>query len=206
MRDKIKIFQGKLKYFRILLQKIPKEKRLLGIGVVVLVGLLLYESLLAVQLQRLKAIDFQFVSQKKLLDFYCQLVENVDNLINETREKELNFIQIKKKFISEEDLPDFFANFRQQIKAGGLQIVSLDFKPQEEIKGQDTSVLASYRRLPFEFSLKGKYFEAMLFLHKIEQSSPLFQIKSLLIKQETAESAVVILDLKVAVYILTKKD
>lgn len=204
MQDKIEIIKQKLKEKQFF-KGVSKEKRITGILMVLLIGFLLYQSLLANQLTRLRAIDFQFICQKRLLDFYCRLMKHTDVLVNEAREKEMNLARIKTKFISEDELPNYFANFRNLVKSHNLTTISLDFKPQETVENLNGKLLKYFQRLPLDISLKGGYFNLMFLLHKLEQSSPIFEIKSIRLKQESPDSFEVLMDMEAAIYILMKK-
>lgn len=204
MRDKIEIIKEKLKNIQIF-RGLPKEKKIIGVLTVLLLGFLLYQSLIATQLLRLKAIDFQFISQKRLLDFYAQLVRHVDTLINETKEKERNLSKIKIRFISEEELPDYFTNFRNLVKSHNLEVLSLDFKPQEAIADLERKPLEYFQRLPLDISIKGGYFNVVLLLYKLERDNAIFDIKSIHIRGENPDSYTVLMEMKAVIYILMKK-
>lgn len=130
MRDKIRDLKEKITGLKISSQRISKEKKILGGVFILLIGFLLYESLIAFQINKLKAIDFQFISQKRLLDFYSQLTKHTDVLVNEKKEKEKDFNRIKERFVNEEELSGYFSDLRAKIKSHNLKIISLDFKPQ----------------------------------------------------------------------------
>lgn len=204
MQDKIEIIKQRLKNIQIF-KGISKEKRIIGILLVLLIGFLLYQSLIATQFIRLKAIDFQFISQKRLLDFYIQLMRRIDILINEAKEKERNLARIKTRFISEDELPDYFNNFRTLVKSHNLEVISLDFKPQEVIAGLNTKPLEHFQRLPLDISIKGGYSNIMFLLYKLERDSTIFDIKSIHIRQASPDSYEVLMDMKAAIYILMKK-
>lgn len=202
MSDKIKILKEKVKEIIVLFQRLSKEKRILGIVIILLIGFLLYDSLLAAQLLKLKAIGFQFVSEKRLLGFYNRLVKDVDTLVDEAEEREKKFSLLKENFLDEESLPSYFNQLRSQIKSHNLQVVSLDFKPQELAPSLNKKPLSYYKRLPFELALKGNYFNLMSLLYKLEESSPLLQMNSLRIKQESPDSYEVVINMKITIYIL----
>ena len=204
MQEKIEIIIRRL-INRQIFRGISKEKRIIGILLVLLTGFLLYQSLLATQLLRLKAIDFQFISQKRLLNFYSRLEGNTNVLISQAKEKEMNLARIKEKFVSEEELPNYFTNFRDIVKAHNLKIISLDFKPQEGVADLGGKSLKYFQRLPLDISLKGGYSNLMFLLYKLERGSPLFEIKAIHLKQESPDSYEILMDMKAAIYILVKK-
>jgi len=205
MYDKIKILKEKIKGAQILFKKIPKEKGILGIVLVLLIGFLLYQSFIAIQIKKLKAIDFQFTSQKKLIDFYNQIIKDANILNNELTEKENDFAQIRQGFVDEEELSNYFADFRALVKAYNLQVASLDFQPQENIIDSNREPLTYYQRLKFSVSLKGDYFNLMSLLYKLEQGSSRFEINSVRIKQKNADPPDLIMDMEAAIYILMKR-
>ena len=205
MYDKIKILKGKIKGPQILFKKIPKEKKIFGILLVLLIGFLLYQSFIAIQILKLKAIDFQFTSQKKLIDFYNQIIKDTNILNNELAEKEKDFAQIRQGFVDEEELSNYFADFRALVKAHNLQVASLDFQPQENITDLNRKPLTYYQRLRFSVSLKGDYFNLMSLLYKLEQGSSIFKINLVHIKQESAGPSDLIMDMEAAIYILMKR-
>lgn len=206
MHDKIKSIKGKLKNFAISFQKISKEKRIIGVILVLLAGFLLYESLIDVQVKRLKAKGFQFISQKKLLDFYCKLIIDADSLVNAKAETEEKFNQVKKRVVLENGLSDFFAGFRNQVKSFNAQIVALDFKPQESIKSADKASLKYYHRLPFEVSLKGNYYNILQLLQKLEYGDPALHIISIHIKKVFDQDSDVVMELKMEIFVLIDKE
>lgn len=204
MRNKIEFVKQKLKNIK-LLKGMSKEKKIIGILAVLLIGFLLYQSLIATQLLRLKAIDFQFISQKRLLDSYIQLIRHVDNLVKEAKEKENRLSRVRIRFISEEELPNYFTNFRNLVKSYNLEVISLDFKPQEVITNLGSRPLEYFQRLPLDISLRGGYFNTMFLLYKLERDAIIFDIKSIRIKQESPDSYSVLTDMKAVIYILMKK-
>lgn len=205
MYNKIKSLKEKIIGAQILFKRISKEKRILGIFIILLIGFLLYQSLIAVQMLRLKAISFQFISQKKLIDFYNRLITQTDVLISEVKEKKTNILKIKERFIDEEELSDYFNNFRALVKSHNLEVLGLDFKPQETITDLNIKPLSYYQRLRFNVSVKGGYFNTMQLLHKLEQDSQIFDIESIHIRQGGRDSGVVIMDMEAAIYILMKR-
>lgn len=203
MRDKIKKIPGDLQAWSDSFKKLCRDDRAFGVLLVVLVAFLLYQSLLAVQISRLKAIDFQFTSQKKLLDYYTHLIEYKDILVEEVSEKHMAFSAIEERFINHREMPDYFNNLRRLAGLYNLEVVSLNFKPQESIAGYAGRTLLYFQRLPFEVSIKGNYFNLMFLLYKLEQGNPLFDIQSAQIKRVDAAGGEIAIDLKVAVYILS---
>jgi Tfp pilus assembly protein PilO len=205
MPIKIKNLKEKIKDLLALLQSLPKEKIILGVLLILLIGFLLYQSLLTVQIARLKAVDFQFSSQKNLFDFYNRLLKDAEILIGDVRERESNFTQIKKKFVAEEELSNYFASLRAMAKSHNLKVLGLDFKPQEAITNLTGGPLTYYWRLPFELSLKGDYFNIMYLLYNLEQGNTLFDIQSMRIKKESPDTQEIALEMEAVVYILMKK-
>lgn len=205
MQGKIEIIKQKLKTIRFL-QGISREKKIIGVLIFVLVGFLLYQSLLATQFLRLKAIDFQFSSQKKLVNFYRWLEGNTGILVNETKEKENNLLRMKESFIRDDELSNYFTNFRNLAKSHNLTVITLDFKPQKGVVGVDGKPLEYFQKLPLDVSLKGDYFNMMFLLYKLERGRPVFEINSVHLKQESPESYALIMDMKAALYVLMRKE
>jgi Tfp pilus assembly protein PilO len=203
MQIKIGIIKEKLKNQQIL-QGLSREKKILAIILLILVGFLLYQSLLASQFLRLKATDFQFSSLRKLFNFYNRLLNRTDVLVTETKEKERDMRRIRKSFIDEEELPNYFTDLRSMVKSQNLTIASLDFKPQELVKDAKGKALEYVKMLPLDISLKGNYFNLMSLLHKLENSAPIFEIKSVHLKQENPASYEVSMYVTSAIYILSK--
>lgn len=183
-------------------KNIPKEKVFLGLIIVLSIGFILYQSLIIIQFKRLKAVDLYFLSQKKLLDFYDQIMANVDVLKKDLTEAE-NAFQIRKaRFIGEQELPNYFTHFRKLAKSHGLKILALDFKPQEAVTDSEGNALTYYQKLRFNTSLEGDYFDAMRLIYELEYISPkIFDIQTLRIKQTNPRSREVFADLDVTVYI-----
>lgn len=190
MRDKIEIIKDT-----------PKGKIIFGVLIVLLAAFLLYESLLEVQLKRLKAIDFKFISQKKLLDSYGRITKEEESLFNEAKAKEEDFSKIKAKFIPEEELLGYFSNFRNQVKLQNLGVSSLDFKPNDLEKG---GFFEYFQKLSFNVSIKGDYFNIMSLLSKLEENKPILDIKSVRIYKENPQDYAVRMDIQATIYILKK--
>lgn len=202
MHDKIIILKDKIKGAWFLFKNLPLERRILGVLLILFIGFILYQSLIAVQMSKLKAIDFQFASQKKLVNFYNQIMKRTDVFKKELKEKEKNLQQINQKFVDEEELSDYFDNFRELAKSHNLKVLTLDFKPQEAITDLDTQPLSYYQKLHFNVSLKGGYFDTMTLLYKLEHTYPkIFNIQSMHIKQESPQSYEVFTDMEAVIYI-----
>ncbi len=206
MRDKIIILKDKLKVAWPLFQRLPLERRILGVLLILFIGFMLYQFLIPAHLSKLKAVDFQFVSQKKLIDFYSQIIQRTDIFKKELKEKENSLQLIKQKFVADDGLSDYFANFRELAKSHNLKVAALDFKPQEVIAGLDTQPLSYYQKINFNVSLKGGYFDTMSLVYKLEYATPeIFNIQSMHIKQEGLESQGVVTDMEATIYIFIKK-
>ena len=109
-----------LKNIRSALKNAPKEKVLMGFLLMLSLIFVLYQSLIMVQIKRLKAVDLYFLSQKKLLDFYDRIMENADTLKKELGKAENSFAIKKEKFIDAQDLPNYFTHFRELAKSHGI--------------------------------------------------------------------------------------
>ncbi len=203
MRDKIAAIKEKIKGL-LVFEGISKEKVALGVCLVSFAGFILYNSLIAPQMRKLKTVKFQFVSQQKLMDSYNLIIENKDALVNELKLKEENFAKVKEKFISEEDLPNYFTDFRSLIKSYHLEVLSLDFSPQQIINGSDGKALNNFGKMSFDVSVTGEYFNIMLLLYELEQTNSIFDKKSVAISQEGLDPSIVIMDIKAVIYILIK--
>ena len=191
-----------LKNIRSALKNAPKEKVLMGFLLMLSLIFVLYQSLIMVQIKRLKAVDLYFLSQKKLLDFYDRIMENADTLKKELGKAENSFAIKKEKFIDAQDLPNYFTHFRELAKSHGLKILTLDFKPQEDITDSGGQTLTYFQKLRFSTSLEGDYFAALRLIYELEYLSPkIFDIQSLEIKQTNPQSREVTTDLDVIVYI-----
>jgi len=183
---------------------VPKERLVLGMFIVLLTGFILYQSLIPDQIRKLKTISFEFNSRNKLMACYGQLLMNKDTLVEDLKLKENNFSRTKEKFILQDELSNYFADFRVLVKSCNLEVVTLDFKPREAIKGKDGKPLINFKKMSFDVSVKGGYFDAMTLFYKLEQSGFIFDKKSVRISLENAESSVVEMEIKVSVYILIK--
>jgi len=203
MRDKIAIIKEKIKDFKFVKQ-VPKERIIVGALLILLAGFLLYRSLIAVHVLRLKAVEFQFKSQKELSDFYRGLMEDENAFVNLTKKREEAFEKIKERFISEGELSNYFDDFRAIVESYDLEVQNLDFNPQEVIMGRDKKQFSVFRSLSFEASLKGGYFDALSLLYKLEHNKHIFDIESIYISNVAPESSIVTMEMKVKIYILLK--
>lgn len=206
MRDKIIILKEKINEALILLRAVSKKNIILGIFLILAIGFLLYNSLIAVQMKRLKTIDFQFVSKKKLIDSYSQLIKQTDVLKRALKDKEKELSLAKQKFVDEKELSNYFANFRELVKSHRLKLLDLNFNPREAITDLDEEPLTYFQRLRFNASMQGGYFDVMFLLYKLEQDNPkLFDIQYINIRQESRDSPGVIIEMKAIIYILIKR-
>lgn len=206
MRDKIIILKEKISEAMVLLGGASKKDIILGIFSILAAGFILYNSLIAAQMGRLKTIDFQFVSKKKLVDSYSQMIKQTDVIKKALRDKEKEVSLTKQKFVDEKELSNYFANFRELVKAQRLRLLDLNFYPKEAIADLDEEPLTYFQRLRFNASIEGGYFDAMYLLYKLEQDNPkLFDIQSVHIKQESGESSEVIIEMKAIIYIFLKR-
>jgi len=204
MQDKIKVIKEKIKITQ-LIKGVPTERIILGIFLVLLVSFLLYQSLIAAQLIRLRAIDLQFNSQKQLADFYNQIMKQADIYVDEAKDKEDALSKIKENFISEEELSGYFDKFRSFVKSQNLEIISLDFKPPEIPQDLGGGEFEYFQRLPFDISVKGDYFSVVSLLYKLEQAKLTFDIKSIRVTPENSAGTSVVMNINACVYILMKK-
>lgn len=202
MLDKLIYVKEKLKHLMSLLKVLPKEKIILGVLSVCLIAFLLYESLIAVQLLRLKALDFQFVSKKKLLDSYGLLMEQSDFLTNALRKEEGEFAGLKERFVDKEELSGYFANLRSQINSLNLQVLSINLTPQKDEAVSAGEGFSRFQELPFEISFKGGYFNMMSLILKLEEGSPIFDIESIDIRQQDGDYQQVVAEIKVKIFLL----
>lgn len=198
MKNKVSIIMASF------FEGIPGSKLIFGAFIVSLTGFVLYQSLLAGQIEKLKRTRLEFITQKKLIDSYSRLLMSKGELADDLKLKENNFAGIKEKFIPEEELSNYFVNFRSLAKAFNLEVVNLDFKPQEPIKGKDGKQLTYFKKMSLDVSLKGGYFDAMSLFYKLEQNSLIFDKKSIRILQENPGSSVIVMEIKASVYVLMK--
>jgi len=195
MQDKIKFLKDKLKEAQLYLRGINWQGKALGVFLITGITFLLYQSLISSQLDRLKAIESQWYSKKKLMVFYDRLMHNDTQLISELKDNEKNISQLKEKFVAESDLANYFGGLRERIKSQGLQILFLDFKPREQISQY-------YQRIPFSISLKGDYYDLMSLLHNLGENKPIFEIKSFSLKRQDGQSYELAMNMDAAIYIL----
>jgi hypothetical protein len=200
------ILKNKIQNLRLAFKGFPKERMLLWLILLLSAGFILYQSLIIFQVKKLKAVDLYFLSQKKLLDFYDQIMENAGALKKELAEAKNIFRMKKEKFVEEQNLPNYFTHFRELVKSNRLKILALDFKPQEIIPAAQGEPLSYYQKLRFNASLQGDYFDIMHLLYELEYVNPkIFDIQSLRIQQENPRSRQVVTDMDVTVYIFMEK-
>ncbi len=188
------------------LKNIPKERLFLGILSILSVGFIFYQSTIIFQIKKLKAVDLKYISQKKLADYYGQIAENANALKVEYEDAQKSFLKIKERFISEEDLPNYFTHFRELAKSHNLKVLELEFQPQEPVLDNKNNPLTYFQKLRFNASLKGDYLDAMRLLDELEYVSPkIFQLQKVHIKQQDYQSRQVVTDIDVIVYIFNEK-
>jgi len=204
MQNKIDLVKEKIINASQTFKVIPKERIIVGAALVLFISFLFYQSIIVVQIRRLKALDFQFNSQRRLLDFYNQLVTNRSDLIEEKKENEKMLSRMKENFVPEEELSSYFDNFRAMVKSANIEVVALDFKPQEnpgEFNGRQFSY---FQILPLSVSLRGDYFSMMSLLYKLENGKSLFDIKSIRISEDALGTESVTMDIQACIYIFKK--
>lgn len=194
----------KFTQIHLLLGSLSRGKKTGGAFLILLVGILLYESLITTQALKLKALAFQFHSEKKLVDYYHNLTQNASAITQGLKTGQQDLAKIEDKFVKERGLSEYSANFRKIIASYKLQVLSLDFKPQEPLRAQEKEPLKFYQKLPFDFSVKGSYFNIMLLLQKLEQGSPICEIRELHITQDNPDSYDTVASIKAAVFVLSK--
>ncbi len=185
---------------------ISREKKIIGIAISLLAGFLLYQSMLANQFSKLESKSFQLKSKSSLLNFYEKIETDVDSLIKKANAKAIDLAETKKDFVSEDGLPIYFDNFRSRVKSLGLELLSLDIEPKEEILGRDRKPLEFFQKQPLNISVKGDYSNVMLLLYQLERDNPLFYIYFLSVTQSDTSSFDVIMALKEDIYILEKSE
>jgi Tfp pilus assembly protein PilO len=195
MQAKMNLLKDKLKEIRAYSQGVTRQRKILGVFLILFVGFLLYQSLISSQLARLKAVNTQWRSKKKLMVFYDRLMLNDTELINELKENENNINQLKEKFVAESDLTNYFGGLREQVKSQGLGILSLDFKARQPVSQY-------YQQIPFNISLKGDYYDLMSLLHNLGANKPIFEIKSVNLKRQDGQSYDLTMNMDAAIYIL----
>ncbi len=186
------------------LNNLPKQVKTIGAFLIILSAFLLYESLLSGQLLKLKALRQELISKKKLFLRYDELVKNDQAIEKEMQDTQERLSRMRSNFVSEQELSKYFASFRELVKSYNLQIISLDFKPQEEIQASADKKLAHFQVLPFSFSLKGNYFDTMLLLYKLQQTNPLLDIESMRLQQGDENSYNIETEAKAKIAVLVK--
>ena|GEM_PF-2331835 len=187
-------------------RSISREKKIIGVVAIALSIVLLYQSLLSDRLMKLKALNFRLASQTKLLDYYVDLQKNSESFLKKVTDLEISLADVKKKFVLADELSTYFTNFRQLITNQNIEIISLDFLPQEGIKDDQGNWLQYFLKQPFDVSVKGDYLSVMTLLYKLEAGTTLFDIISINLRSEGKDSYNVVMDIKAAVYILTERN
>lgn len=207
MRDKIELIKQFLLGLWQIFKRVPKEKKILGGFIVLLAVLLLFQSLIANPLLRLKAMRFQFNSQKKLINFYKEFETGTGLLMKEAGEKEKDLGEIiKEAFVSDAQLPGYFDQLRGLVKSYNLELVTLDFMPQEKVLDANGRQLEYFKKLPLSFTVKGDYSNIMLLLYKLEEGRPIFDIAAVHIKQESPDFYDVSMEMKPSIYTISSGD
>lgn len=187
-------------------RSISKEKKLVGVVIIAISIFLLYQSLLADRLVKIKALSFRLASQTKLLDYYADLQNNSEEFLKKVTDLEISLADVKQKFVLADELSTYFTNFRQLITSQNIEIISLDFLPQEGIKDGQGNWLQYFLKQPFDVSVKGDYLSIMTLLYKLEAGNTLFDIFSINLRSEGKDSYNVVMDVKAAIYILTERN
>jgi len=153
---------------------ISRQKIILGIIFIVALSLLLYQSLLSVQLVRAKALEFRLLSQERLIAYQRKVIRDPQLLIDKIEKTKNKLAGLEKRFIPEQRLTKFFDDLKGLASNTDNRLLSLDIMPAINN--------GTYEKLPFIISLRGYYVDIVSFLNKLEGYPRLIDIKDIKIQ------------------------
>ena len=153
---------------------ISRQKIILGIIFIVALSLLLYQSLLSVQLVIAKALEFRLLSQERLITYQRKVIRDPQLLIDKIEKTKNKLAGLEKRFIPEERLTKFFDDLKGLVSNTDNRLLSLDIMPAINN--------GTYEKLPFIISLRGYYVDIVSFLNKLEGYPRLIDIKDIKIQ------------------------
>ena len=153
---------------------ISRQKIILGIIFIVALSLLLYQSLLSVQLVRAKALEFRLLSQERLIAYQRKVIRDPQLLIDKIEKTKNKLAGLEKRFIPEQRLTKFFDDLKGLVSNTDNRLLSLDIMPAINN--------GTYEKLPFIISLRGYYVDIVSFLNKLEGYPRLIDIKDIKIQ------------------------
>lgn len=159
------------------LKVISRVKALLGVIFLVGLSLLLYQSLLAQQLVKLKPIERSFLSHKRLLSCQEKIIAEPQLLLSKIAQMKSKLENIEGRFIPEQKLAQLFEDLKILVNKTENQLISLDIK--------QSVPLGRYHKLPFGLSVSGYYVDIILLLNKLEGYPRLVNVKD--IKMQVTE-------------------
>lgn len=172
---------------------ISRKKILLGVALLVGLGLLLYQSLLALQFKRSKAMGFCFSSQKKLVAYQQKIIQEPQILLAKIEVKRDKLKNLEKRFIPEREIGQLFNELKGLISRTENHLESLDIRPLVS--------LGTYQELPFSISVRGHYVDIILLLNKFESYPYLIDIKDIKIKSTGVKSSEVLMSLEAKLFV-----
>lgn len=180
------------------LRIVPRQKIVLGVIFLVGLGLLLYQSLLSMQLVKAKALELTLLSQKKLVTCQTGFIKEPALLAAKIAISKNRLNALERNFIPSSELAKFFEDLKGLVSITENRLISLDRKP--------FITLEAYEQLPFVISLRGYYADIVLLLNKLELYPHLIDVKSLKIQslENETKSFEVIMEMEAEVFLIKK--
>lgn len=172
---------------------ISPKKILLSIVLLVGLGLLLYQSLLGLQLKRSRALRFCFSSQKRLADYQKMIIQEPKILLAKIEAEKNKLKNLEKRFVPEREIGQVFNDLKGLISVTENHLESLDIRP--------LVYRGTYQELPFSISVKGHYVDIILLLNKLEGYPQLIDIADIKIRSTGVKPSEVLMSLEARLFV-----
>jgi len=153
---------------------ISRQKITLAVILLIGLSLLLYQSLLSMQLVKAKALEFNLLSQKKLANYQHLILKEPKLLTDKIEIMQDKLNHLEQNFILIEETTKFFDDIKGLVSITDNRLVSLDKKP--------VAPLGAYKKIPFVISTGGYYTDIVLLLNKLEHYPRLIDIRDIKIE------------------------
>ena len=168
------------------------NKKALALFVILIaVALLLYNFSIAPFLKSQEKLKLSLLSQKALLEARLDSIEKMDSMDKDVKNLRKKIWNLENKFLTKDNLPDFFTSLRKLAKDTGVDIldmqISQNVQKTENVKAGDYK----YEEVPVNISMRGTCPNIMLFLDGLRNKNVLFTISRMTVspadeKLETA--------------------
>ncbi|OGX15060.1 MAG: hypothetical protein A2166_06485 [Omnitrophica WOR_2 bacterium RBG_13_41_10] len=174
---------------------ISRQKIILAVILLTGLSLLLYQSLLSMQLVKVKALEFNLLSQKKLANYQHLILKEPKLLTDKIEIMKDRLHHLEQNFILAEETTKFFDDIKGLVSITDNRLVSLDKKP--------ALPFGIYKKVPFVISASGYYTDIVLFINKLEHYPRLIDTRDIKIEaiETQKRTCELVMELKAEVFL-----